>query len=218
MVIKPMEKMEIFSTPKRRRVMLHLLHAHEKDIEELPDSICGWRSIEWATPRFDEKYYISDKETRLRSKKKVMEFFRVLKEKEFIEKSSRSRIENLIRKNVEKESLYKIKQKMGLLKNINTMWRINPSIVHDTRDYFNREDLVRTAVDLKETNMVIERLKDHLDTLYDLKKIFNSRLMEGRRERVRGDPKDMVNEIEFIETKIIWIKNDLDYLGALTED
>lgn len=212
------DKMSFLDTPKRKIAMLHLLHAYESDYKKLPEFLSGWRSVEWTTPRFDENYYIMSEEDKSKAKKKIMEFLRVLKENDLVERATSSEIKNLLETNVNRDHSFKFKEEMGFSKHINTMWRINPKLLDETKKYFDSEDMISTAIELKEVNVLIDRLNDHLDTLITIKELLNTRLVSENRQKVRGEILEHDMDLEALEKKIDWIKDDLDFLKSFISE
>lgn len=205
-----MNVFEAIDTPKRRQIMLHMLYAYENDKDHFLQDFRGYRSVEWISPKFDDTYYVVSGPDGTKIRKKVMEFLRVLKNEELVEAIPRSEIEDFLKEGVKKSNVHSIKKEMGIIGKINTLWRINPDVVHETRRYFDNQDMVRTAVDLREVNALIKRLNEHMEILGDVKEVLSQRLVETAREKSRGDIIDVHHEMEMCEAKIIWIRSELD--------
>lgn len=205
-----MNVFEAIDTPKRRQIMLHMLYAYENDKDHFLQDFRGYRSVEWISPKFDDTYYVVSGPDGTKIRKKVMEFLRVLKNEELVEAIPRSEIEDFLKSGVKKSNVHDIKKEMGIIGKINTLWRINPDVVHETRRYFDNQDMVRTAVDLREVNALIKRLNEHMEILGDVKEVLSHRLVETAREKSRGDIIDVHHEMEMCEAKIIWIRSELD--------
>ncbi len=206
-----MDVFNLINTPKRRQIMLHMLYAYEEDQKVLPKELWGWRSIEWIAPRFDDTYYVVDTYTGKKIRKRLMEFLRVLKKDGVVSSLQRSEIEDAMESFLETQKVFELKMNMGIVKSINTLWRINPEVVKNAKEYFTNQDLVRTAVDLREVNILLNRLGEHLDTLKDIKEVLSSRLKDKlTQQETRGDMLDIHKELELCEAKILWIKSDLE--------
>lgn len=207
-----MDVYEAIDTPKRRQIMLNMLYAYEKDEKGFLRDFRGCRSVEWISPKFDDTYYVADGNDGAKIRKKVMEFLRVLKNEGLVEGVQRSHIEDFLKNNFKKSEAHNIKKEMGIIGKINSLWRINPDVVRETRRYFDNHDMVRTAVDLKEVNALIKRLNEHMEILDDVKEVLSQRLVETTRERSRGDIIDVHYEMELCEAKVTWIRADLDLI------
>lgn len=206
-----MDIMDAIHTPKRRQIMLHMLYAYEEDrTSVLPPDLCGWRSVEWISPRFDDTYYIFSSRDGKKIRKKVMEFLRVLKKEKLVLSKDRLTFENELSKYFEKPKVHNFKREIGIIRNISTLWRINPALVRELKQYFDNMELVRTAIDLREVNALINRLHEHLETLEDIKSVLSSSLSEKTRVGTRGDILDVHKELELCEAKITWVKADLE--------
>lgn len=212
---------DIFRTRKRRWLIISLLRAYEKDKNRcednrplrLPQELWGWRSVEWMAPRYDDVAYITNAQ---KVKKKVLELLRMLRNSGIVRAEKRSVIEEKLTKYVgDKNALFEFKQEIGIVGNVNKLWRITPEVVDELRSRFESEDLVHTALQFKEALAIKRRLEEYLETINDIIEVLRRKISDMTMEKTRGDILDLERELELYQAKIIWIKEDLRLLEEI---